>query len=377
MQQEILACIDKINNKYLQSGQISKYTFPMERNKAHNKKVGHLITRFFILSITPEGEILYLVQKRSKTKKTFPEYYTDSSSGHVIWEKNLDLNKIKNNALRELEEEFGITPKMVKKTLFHEINVEGDEIAYIFFGIVDHDVPIKPNSKELDVYSSKFYNKTELKHLLESEKNVDYSKQIWNKLLSLDIVSLFKKNNESLNKDKNKIALFIGRFQPLHHGHLYVLRTILKSFSKVKIGIGSSQLNNTINDPFKSEERRKFLNAVLEKRKISSKRYEIFEIPDIFNAKKWVDHVISIVGKVHSIFSNSDWVRELFLKKGFKVEKKISIFKKKFNANNIRNLIIKNDKTWKTLVPKEIIQLIEDFDGLNRIKSLHEKEDNI
>ena len=142
MHQEILACIVKNNKKYLQSGQTSKYTFPMERTEAHNKKVSHLITRFFILSITPKGEILYLVQKRSKTKKTFPEYFTDSSSGHVIWEKNLDLNKIKKNALRELEEEFGITPKMVQKTLFHEINAEGDEIAYIFFGIVNHDVPL-------------------------------------------------------------------------------------------------------------------------------------------------------------------------------------------------------------------------------------------
>ena len=144
----------------------------------------------------------------------------------------------------------------------------------------------------------------------------------------------------------NKVrALFIGRFQPLHHGHLYVLRTILKSYNKVKIGIGSSQLSNAINDPFTSEERKKFLNTALEKRNISSKRYEIYDIPDIFNAQKWVDHVISIVGEFSSVFSNSDWVRALFLNKDFKVEKKIAIFKKQFNANNIRNLIKKNDYT--------------------------------
>ena len=241
MQKEILACIDKKYKKFLQSGQISKYVYPLERNEAHIKKSSHLITRFFIMSITPVGEILYLVQKRGNSKKKFPEYFTDSSSGHVLWEKNLDLNKIKKNALRELEEEFGIPPNAVQKVQFYDINAEGDEIAYIFFGIVDHDVPLKPNSNELDVYSSKFYNKTELKHLLESEKNIDYSKQIWNKLLNSDIVSLFEKNFESINKDNKKIALFIGRFQPLHHGHLYVLRTILKSYNKVKIGIGSSQ----------------------------------------------------------------------------------------------------------------------------------------
>ena len=151
MEKEILACIDKENKKFLQSGQISKFLFPMERIEAHNKKVSHLITRFFILSVTPDGEVLYLVQKRGKSKKELPEYFTDSSSGHVNWVRNLDLNKIKNNALRELEEEFGIPPREVHKVQFYEINTEGDEIAYIFFGIVDYNVPLNPDPKELDV----------------------------------------------------------------------------------------------------------------------------------------------------------------------------------------------------------------------------------
>ena len=142
---------------------------------------------------------------------------------------------------------------------------------------------------------------------------------------------------------------------------------------KMKIGIGSSQLSHTLNDPFTSEERKKFLECALEKRRISSKRYEIYDIPDIFNAKKWVDHVISIVGEINSVYSNSDWVRELFFNKRIKVAKKVTIFKKKFNANNIRNLIAKNDKKWKSLVPKEVVELIEEFNGIERIKSLYGK----
>ena len=371
MEKEILACIDNENKKFLYSGQISKFLFPMERIEAHNKKVSHLITRFFILSETPDGEVLYLDQKRGKTKKVLPEYFTDSSSGHVNWVRNLDLNKIKNNALRELEEEFGIPPREVHKVQFYEINTEGDEIAYIFFGIVDYNVPLNPDPKELDVKFSKFYNKTELEKLLETEKYIDYSKKIWKKLLDADIFSLFKVKTKPIIENGNRIALFIGRFQPLHHGHIYVLKNILKSNKKMKIGIGSSQLSHTLNDPFTSEERKKFLKCALEKRSISSKRYEIYDIPDIFNAKKWVDHVISIVGEFNLVYSNSDWVRELFFNKRIKVEKKITIFKKKFNANNIRNLIIKNDKKWKSLVPKEVVKLIEEFNGIKRIKSLY------
>ena len=63
MEKEILACIEEKNKKFLQSGQVSKYIFPMERMEAHNKKISHLITRFFIVSETPEGNMKNLVIK--------------------------------------------------------------------------------------------------------------------------------------------------------------------------------------------------------------------------------------------------------------------------------------------------------------------------
>ncbi|MFX1429246.1 MAG: nicotinamide-nucleotide adenylyltransferase [Promethearchaeota archaeon] len=374
MNNEILVCIEKNNKKFLQSGQISKYVFPMKRIEAHEKKVSHLITRFFILSISLDGSPLYLVQKRGKSKKTFPGYFTDSSSGHVNWEKYLDLNKIKNNALRELEEEFGIPPREVKKVQLYDLNSEGDEIAYIFLGFVKYDVPLNPDEEELDFKFSRFYNKAELEKILETEKYIDYSKQIWEKLLNKDISSIFEKKNVNNTKNTYRVALFLGRFQPLHHGHIYVIKQILKFNKKIKIGIGSSQISNTLNDPFTSDERKKFIITALERRSISSKSYELFDIPDIFNAKKWVDHVISIVGKFDIVYSNSDWVRELFSNKGIKVGNKISIFKKKFNGNNVRNLIIKNKKEWKSLVPNEVVELIGEYNGVSRLKTLYEKE---
>jgi len=64
MEKEILACIEDENIKYLHSGQISKYVFPLERTDAHKKGVSHLIIRFFIMAITPDNETVYIVQKR-------------------------------------------------------------------------------------------------------------------------------------------------------------------------------------------------------------------------------------------------------------------------------------------------------------------------
>ncbi|MFX1496555.1 MAG: nicotinamide-nucleotide adenylyltransferase [Promethearchaeota archaeon] len=375
MEKEILACIDEKNIKYLHSGQISKFVYPMERQEAHRKKVSHLIIRVFIIAISPANDIHFLVQKRSKKKKEFPEYFTDSASGHVIYKKNLDINDITYNAKRELQEEFGISPNTLIQIKFYDLNAETNEktleIAYIFLGLVECDIELKPNPEELDVKESRFYNKSELKNILENEKYIDYSKRIWKEISELDPTKYFQLDNQKNNPIKKDIALFIGRFQPLHHGHLYVLNQLYKNHNFVKIGIGSSQLSDTKTNPFSSKERVQFLRTALEKRSISSSKYKIYEIPDIFNAKEWVNHVKSIVGEFDIIYSNSEWVRQLFKAKGYKLGKKITIFKKKYNGSNVRELINKNNQEWKSLVPKEVANLIIQKNGIERIKQLY------
>ncbi|MFX1494433.1 MAG: nicotinamide-nucleotide adenylyltransferase [Promethearchaeota archaeon] len=377
MEKEILACIEDKNIKSLHSGQISKYIFPMERVEAHQKKISHIIVRVFIVSISPDNKIFYLVQKRSKKKKEFPEFFTDSASGHVIYKRNLDLNDIKQNAKRELEEEFGIPPKSIKKIKFYDLKVESNnsttEIAYTFLGLAQYNTVLKPNPAELEIQQSRFYSKNELINLIENEKYIDYSKRIWGKIAELDIIKYFGLNNDTKRnkKTKSEVALFIGRFQPLHHGHIYVFNYILKNYNLLKIGIGSSQLSQTKTDPFTSEERVQFIQTALKKRGVSPEKYKIYEIPDIFNAKKWVSHVVSIVGKFDLIFSNSEWVRQLFHNQGYNLGRKLIIFKKKYNGSNIRNLINKQNYNWKSLVPKEVINLMIEFNGIQRIKQLH------
>ena len=378
MVEEIIACISDEHIKFLHSGQISKYIFPLERSKAHKQGVSHLIIRFFIIAKSKDKGTLYLVQKRSQTKDTFPGYYTDSASGHVKYRSNLRLKDIKNDALRELEEEFGIPPRKVSQIQFYALSPEKNEniteIAYIFLGVVDEEINLKPDENELDIINSRFYTKKELKSILEEEDAVDYSKDIWNVLTEMDMNEKLRNFNLKCEQINEDIAFFIGRFQPLHHGHIYIINYILKRYSKLKIGIGSSQLSYQKNDPFTGEERVAFIRAAMETRNIEDSRFAIYKIPDIFNAQKWVEHVISIAGHFDIIYSNSDWVRELFINKGYRVGKKLGIFKKKFNGSNIRNLINKKDSSWTRLVPKEIVNLITKFDGLERISSLYNKK---
>lgn len=380
MQKEMIACVKDSDIKYLHSGQISKHVFPMEREEAHKKKVSHLIIRFFVISFSPEGEPFFLVQKRSSHKKTFPECFTDSTSGHVLYRNNISIKNIKEDAKRELEEEFRIKPKSIKNMLFYDLKTEEhesvNEISYIFIGEVDYNVSLNPDPDELDINYSRFYSKSELSEILKEKDTVDYSKSIWNKLVKLDLKQFFQQKKVTQNNTCR--ALIIGRFQPLHHGHIYVLKRIFENHENVKIGIGSSQISNKYTDPFSATERKDFIIAALSKRAFSSDRYEIFFIPDIFNAQKWVDHVISIVGDFDIVYSNSDWVRQLFKKRGFLLGNKIEIFKKKFSGTHIRKLIATKNDDWKKLVPKEVQNIIIKNNGLKRIQKLyneHERQD--
>ncbi|MGV9171271.1 MAG: nicotinamide-nucleotide adenylyltransferase [Promethearchaeia archaeon] len=372
MDEELLACIKKEDLKYLESGQISKYIFPMERSKAHKESVTHLIVRVFILAYQNDKPV-YLVQKRSKHKKSYPGYFTDSASGHVEYQDDLNLHAIKENALRELKEEFGIGKEAVKNLKFYDLHYEDDpfssEVAYIFFGLVDANVKIQPDPVELDGDKSKFYSQSELKEILKKKHLVDYSEEIWNDLLEMDIKSFFQEKNLTDKAKNQSIALFLGRFQPLHKGHTSVIKKIAESYPYLKIGIGSSQFSHTQHNPFTKFERKQFIIQCLPDLAISKERVEIYFIPDLFNAKKWVENVISSVGNFDIIVSNSDWVRSLFEQKGYSLEDKILFEKDKYNGTRIRQLIVDGDERWKDLVPQCVLKLIEKYKGVTRIQS--------
>ncbi|MGM0469882.1 MAG: nicotinamide-nucleotide adenylyltransferase [Promethearchaeati archaeon] len=380
MEDEILACIKEKDIKYLHSGQIAKHVFPVERKQAHNKGIPHLIVRIFIIKRKDKNDIDFLVQKRSTNKKTYPGYFTDSASGHIVYEKGLDLSSIKENAYRELEEEVGIKEKDLKKLIFYDFKSEKDElsreVAYIFLGVTKENVDLKLNQEELETDSTKFYSRSELENIINNKDLVDHSKEVWKELLSSDLSSIINEQTKSTNETDNSIALFIGRFQPLHHGHIHVLYRIFETYDYVKIAIGSSQISHTKENPFTKEERKKFIEGALKKREIRKENYHIYYIPDIFNAKKWVEHVVSIVGDFDKVVSNSDWVRELFKNENYKLSKKITLFKNKYNGTHIRELIAEGNEKYRLLVPNEVLNIMKDCNGFERIQKLYEEEDN-
>ena len=66
------------------------------------------------------------------------------------------------------------------------------------------------------------------------------------------------------NAKRFDALVFIGRFQPMHRGHLDVLRRALSLADTVCVLIGSTDKPRTIKDPFSFDERRQMIASALD-----------------------------------------------------------------------------------------------------------------
>jgi len=162
-------------------------------------------------------------------------------------------------------------------------------------------------------------------------------------------------------------ALFIGRFQPFHKGHLQIIQTASKKYDEIIIGLGSSQYDNSLQNPFSSDERKEMIEKSLSK--IGVKNYRIELIPDIHDLDRWASYVASRVPDFDVVITNSPLTKQLFQEKGYKVEKTPILDRTKYSGKEIRRRITE-DETWLYLVPEPVVEVIKKIDGVNRLKKL-------
>lgn len=152
-----------------------------------------------------------------------------------------------------------------------------------------------------------------------------------------------------------KTALFVGRFQPLHIGHLKVIKWILKQYDKIIIVIGSSQESNTEKNPFTLEERKKMVLNTLKSEGIKRNKYRIISIPDVYDDETWVNNILKKV-KFDAVFTRNLWTKRCFDK--FKIPVKEHPMFGNISGSKIRKMI-QEGKEWENFVPKEVQKIIK------------------
>ena len=153
---------------------------------------------------------------------------------------------------------------------------------------------------------------------------------------------------------KKKRALFVGRFQPLHKGHLKVIKDTSKRYREIAIVIGSANKDDDKN-PFNAEHRKNMIIETLKKEGIEN--YSIFIVPDIPDDNKWPAHVEKFTGKFDLVITRNDLVKRLFENAGKEVEYIPELYYD-ISSTDIREKLKKSLK-WENFVPKEVAEYIK------------------
>ncbi len=157
---------------------------------------------------------------------------------------------------------------------------------------------------------------------------------------------------------KYKNALLIGRFQPFHLGHLYLLKEALNVAEKVTVGIGSANIYDSDN-PLDWKTREKILKSVFYKEGFGSRILKYIPLDDFFNDEKWLTNVKSKVGSFDLIVGNNDWVNRIMKKGGYKVLRVPYYKRYLYEGEKIRKLLVEGGN-WQERVPAYLVRFIGD-----------------
>ena len=107
--------------------------------------------------------------------------------------------------------------------------------------------------------------------------------------------------------------IVLGRFQPFHKGHAYLVEAALEK-GTTTIAIGSSQTEPSMNNPWSVGEREEMIREWLGDREAN-----IVHIADINDPPNWVEHATNFHGHGTLVTSDED-TKILYEKSEFPVE---------------------------------------------------------
>jgi nicotinamide-nucleotide adenylyltransferase len=165
-------------------------------------------------------------------------------------------------------------------------------------------------------------------------------------------------------------GFYIGRFQPYHNGHQSVLERIADDVDEIVIGIGSAQLSHLADNPFTAGERVLMITRALESLGCP---FYVIPIEDIKRNALWVAHVLSMTPPFDLCYSSNPLVVQLFKEAGISVQSPAMYERETLSGTEIRRRMLMGEP-WKSLVPQEVIQVLKEIDGVERLLQISQKD---
>ncbi|MDY6778820.1 MAG: hypothetical protein SVU32_09215 [Candidatus Nanohaloarchaea archaeon] len=158
------------------------------------------------------------------------------------------------------------------------------------------------------------------------------------------------------------VAVFPGRFQPLHRGTFQAIRHLDRRHHVV-IAVRNAATMNTASNPLSFSERKHILDTCLP-------GHDIFPIADGGSLQDLVDHTADKIAFQTLVSGDSD-VRDAFKEQGYSTESPRKYREDTYSGEKTRMTAAENDGRWKDLVPSCSIQLLEQFNFPERMEQLY------
>jgi nicotinamide-nucleotide adenylyltransferase len=160
---------------------------------------------------------------------------------------------------------------------------------------------------------------------------------------------------------------FIGRFQPLHWGHVKVLEWLSQSYGDILVIIGSADKGVTKDNPFTAGERMEMFLRTF------GNRFALCAVPDTDGSSSlWGALIRHWCPRFDIAFSNNGYVRAALAYYGIKTQSHPFFDRDRLSGRFIRQLIASGSAEWRSLVPPSVAQFVDEIGGVERIQALYE-----
>ena len=167
-------------------------------------------------------------------------------------------------------------------------------------------------------------------------------------------------------------GFYIGRYQPFHDGHRHMVEEIAAEVDELVLGIGSAGDSHSIRNPFTAGERVMMVTKAVEELDVTT---YVVPIEDLDRNSVWVSHVQSMTPRFDVAYSNNPLVVRLFEEAGVEVRGSPMFRRDVLEGAELRERMV-HGRDWQVLVPEAVVDVIEEIDGVERIRRIAETDAN-
>ena len=156
---------------------------------------------------------------------------------------------------------------------------------------------------------------------------------------------------------KYQRGLVIGRFQPFHLGHKYLIEKALEISEKIIIGIGSANKKDSVN-PWQADERKMMLEEFVKQENLEKRVIEIIKLNDNPDDDVWFENLIKKTGTFDVTVGNNAWNNGIIARHGIPAVTIGFYERHRLEGIRIRQLMSLNKK-WEDRVPEYLVLLVK------------------